>query len=175
MLAPAYSSCDTSLPASLVFSSYLACRWWLLSSSLLSTVFQCFWDQTSRIATTKVCHDLALAQIIGWFCSHGHNSKGMKERFFLWYAGFCKQQLWPMLHYWLPLSPNSASRFDPDLWQAYVKANKVCSYAACLLTGKIKHMLACDYQLYIVSSLQLLYLSRLATILVPPRQHWQQL
>lgn len=30
-----------------------------------------------------------------------------------------------MLHYWLPLSPSSASRFDPDLWQAYVKANKV--------------------------------------------------
>ena len=41
-----------------------------------------------------------------------------------------------MLHYWLPLSPNSASRFDPDLWQAYVKANKVCSPAACLLTGR---------------------------------------
>jgi len=73
----------------------------------------------------------------------------MKERFFLWYAGFCKQQLWPMLHYWLPLSPNSASRFDPDLWQAYVKANKVRSFATCLLTGKIKRMLACDYQLYL--------------------------
>ena len=30
-----------------------------------------------------------------------------------------------MLHYWLPLSPSSTGRFDPDLWQAYVKANKV--------------------------------------------------
>lgn len=40
-------------------------------------------------------------------------------------AGFCKQQLWPLFHYLLPLSPNSSGRFDPDLWQAYVKANKV--------------------------------------------------
>ncbi|DBA83832.1 hypothetical protein WJX77_001850 [Trebouxia sp. C0004] len=48
----------------------------------------------------------------------------LKDRY---YKGFCKQQLWPMLHYWLPLSPNSASRFDPDLWQAYVKANKMFS------------------------------------------------
>lgn len=48
----------------------------------------------------------------------------LKERY---YKGFCKQQLWPMLHYWLPLSPSSASRFDPDLWQAYVKANKMFS------------------------------------------------
>ena len=40
-------------------------------------------------------------------------------------AGFCKQQLWPLFHYLLPLSPTSTCRFDPDLWQAYVKANKV--------------------------------------------------
>ena len=40
-------------------------------------------------------------------------------------AGFCKQQLWPLFHYLLPLSPLSASRFDPRLWQSYVKANKV--------------------------------------------------
>ncbi len=39
-------------------------------------------------------------------------------------AGFCKQQLWPLFHYLLPLSPASSGRFDPDLWQAYVKANK---------------------------------------------------
>ena len=36
-----------------------------------------------------------------------------------------------MLHYWLPLSPSSNSRFDPDLWQAYVKANKVGVMPAC--------------------------------------------
>ena len=39
-------------------------------------------------------------------------------------AGFCKQQLWPLFHYLLPLSPNSMGRFNPELWQAYVKANK---------------------------------------------------
>ena len=39
-------------------------------------------------------------------------------------AGFCKQQLWPLFHYLLPLSPTASGRFDPELWQAYVKANK---------------------------------------------------
>jgi hypothetical protein len=45
----------------------------------------------------------------------------LKERY---YKRFCKQQLWPLLHYLLPLTPSAAGRFDPDLWQAYVKANK---------------------------------------------------
>ncbi len=40
-------------------------------------------------------------------------------------AGFCKQQLWPLFHYILPVSPSSSGRFDSELWQAYVKANKV--------------------------------------------------
>ncbi|KAG1664974.1 hypothetical protein FOA52_001986 [Chlamydomonas sp. UWO 241] len=40
-----------------------------------------------------------------------------------YYKGFCKQLLWPLFHYILPVSPLSASRFDLDLWQAYVKAN----------------------------------------------------
>ena len=49
-------------------------------------------------------------------------------------AGFCKQQLWPLFHYLLPLSPGSNGRFDPDLWQAYVKANKVgCGTVAALI------------------------------------------
>jgi hypothetical protein len=42
------------------------------------------------------------------------------------HAGFCKQQLWPLFHYVLPMSPSSAGRFNSELWQAYVKANKVC-------------------------------------------------
>lgn len=42
-------------------------------------------------------------------------------------AGFCKQQLWPLFHYVLPMSPSSAGRFNSELWQAYVKANKVRS------------------------------------------------
>ncbi|CAL5223978.1 g6589 [Coccomyxa viridis] len=45
----------------------------------------------------------------------------LKEKY---YKGFCKQQLWPLFHYLLPLSPNSTGRFNPELWQAYVKANK---------------------------------------------------
>ena len=40
-------------------------------------------------------------------------------------AGFCKQQLWPLFHYILPVSPSSTGRFNSELWQAYVKANKV--------------------------------------------------
>jgi trehalose-6-phosphate synthase len=46
----------------------------------------------------------------------------LKQRF---YKGFCKQQLWPLLHYVLPMSPYSPGRFSPDLWQAYVRANMV--------------------------------------------------
>lgn len=38
-------------------------------------------------------------------------------------AGFCKQQLWPILHYLIPLNPNSLGRFDRNLWSAYVRAN----------------------------------------------------
>lgn len=40
------------------------------------------------------------------------------------YHGFCKQYLWPLFHYMLPLSSDHGSRFDRTLWQAYVSANK---------------------------------------------------
>eukprot|EP00793_Prasinoderma_coloniale_P001526 PRCOL_00003330-RA len=43
----------------------------------------------------------------------------LKERF---YKGCCKQLLWPMFHYMLPLG-SGQRRFDVDLWQAYVQAN----------------------------------------------------
>ncbi|GBF90542.1 trehalose-6-phosphate synthase phosphatase, partial [Raphidocelis subcapitata] len=45
----------------------------------------------------------------------------VRERY---YKGFCKQQLWPLFHYVLPMSPSSAGRYCAELWQAYVKANK---------------------------------------------------
>ena len=45
----------------------------------------------------------------------------LKEKF---YKGFCKQQLWPLLHYILPVSPVSVGRFDQDLWQSYVKVGR---------------------------------------------------
>ncbi|XP_073033360.1 probable alpha,alpha-trehalose-phosphate synthase [UDP-forming] 9 [Primulina eburnea] len=40
------------------------------------------------------------------------------------YHGFCKQQLWPLFHYMLPMCPDHGDRFDRQLWQAYVSANK---------------------------------------------------
>lgn len=46
----------------------------------------------------------------------------LRERF---YKGFCKQQLWPLLHYVLPMSPHSLGRFNPDFWQSYVRANMI--------------------------------------------------
>lgn len=41
------------------------------------------------------------------------------------YHGFCKQQLWPLFHYMLPLSPDLGGRFNRSLWQAYVSVNKI--------------------------------------------------
>ncbi|XP_010917511.1 alpha,alpha-trehalose-phosphate synthase [UDP-forming] 6 [Elaeis guineensis] len=41
------------------------------------------------------------------------------------YHGFCKQQLWPLFHYMLPLSSDLGGRFDRSLWQAYVSVNKI--------------------------------------------------
>ncbi|KAJ8773791.1 hypothetical protein K2173_008254 [Erythroxylum novogranatense] len=46
----------------------------------------------------------------------------LKKKFYL---GFCKQHLWPLFHYMLPMCPDHGSRFDRDFWQAYVWANKM--------------------------------------------------
>ncbi|KAJ1418221.1 Trehalose-phosphatase [Sesbania bispinosa] len=43
----------------------------------------------------------------------------------LFYNGFCKQYLWPLFHYMLPMYPGYCNRFDRSLWQAYVSANKI--------------------------------------------------
>ncbi|KAL9383731.1 hypothetical protein Peur_024054 [Populus x canadensis] len=43
------------------------------------------------------------------------------------YHGFCKQYLWPLFHYMLPISGNHGGRFDRSLWEAYVAANKIFS------------------------------------------------
>ncbi|KAK3041555.1 hypothetical protein RJ639_000689 [Escallonia herrerae] len=47
------------------------------------------------------------------------------ELFSKFYHGFCKQHLWPLFHYMLPLSPDHGGRFDRSLWQAYVSVNKI--------------------------------------------------
>lgn len=41
------------------------------------------------------------------------------------YHGFCKQHLWPLFHYMLPLSADLGCRFNRSMWQAYVSANKI--------------------------------------------------
>ncbi|XP_058193212.1 probable alpha,alpha-trehalose-phosphate synthase [UDP-forming] 9 isoform X2 [Rhododendron vialii] len=41
------------------------------------------------------------------------------------YHGFCKQQLWPLFHYMLPMCSDHGDRFDRLLWQAYVSVNKI--------------------------------------------------
>ncbi|XP_022726989.1 probable alpha,alpha-trehalose-phosphate synthase [UDP-forming] 9 isoform X2 [Durio zibethinus] len=41
------------------------------------------------------------------------------------YEGFCKQYLWPLFHYMLPMCPDYGNRFDRLLWQAYLSANKI--------------------------------------------------
>ncbi|GAU48695.1 hypothetical protein TSUD_186880 [Trifolium subterraneum] len=41
------------------------------------------------------------------------------------YLGFCKQQLWPLFHYMLPICSDHGDRFDRAIWQAYVSANKI--------------------------------------------------
>lgn len=47
------------------------------------------------------------------------------ELFSKFYHGFCKQHLWPLFHYMLPLSPDLGGRFDRSLWQAYVSVNRI--------------------------------------------------
>lgn len=47
------------------------------------------------------------------------------DLFSKFYHGFCKQHLWPLFHYMLPLSPDLGGRFDRSLWQAYVSVNKI--------------------------------------------------
>ncbi|KAA8542649.1 hypothetical protein F0562_023852 [Nyssa sinensis] len=41
------------------------------------------------------------------------------------YLRFCKQHLWPLFHYLLPLLPDYGDLFDRLLWQAYISANNV--------------------------------------------------
>ncbi|KAI3796290.1 hypothetical protein L1987_38957 [Smallanthus sonchifolius] len=48
-----------------------------------------------------------------------------QDLFTRFYHGFCKQHLWPLFHYMLPLSPDLGGRFDRSLWQAYVSVNKI--------------------------------------------------
>ncbi|ONM54853.1 trehalose-6-phosphate synthase13 [Zea mays] len=66
----------------------------------------------------QVAHDL----LEGFRCVPTFLPADLRSRF---YHGFCKQQLWPLFHYMLPLSPELGGRFDRLLWQAYVSVNKI--------------------------------------------------
>ncbi|KAA8525007.1 hypothetical protein F0562_011355 [Nyssa sinensis] len=47
------------------------------------------------------------------------------DLFSRYYHGFCKQQMWPLFHHMLPLSPDLGGRFNHSLWQVYVSVNKI--------------------------------------------------
>ncbi|KAK3236528.1 hypothetical protein CYMTET_53337 [Cymbomonas tetramitiformis] len=76
--------------------------------------------------------DRVSAELMSRFtCAPVFLPTAVKDRF---YKGMCKQIMWPLFHYILPLSPQSQARYDPNLWQclinvrwgrqAYIAANK---------------------------------------------------
>jgi trehalose 6-phosphate synthase/phosphatase len=67
--------------------------------------------------------DVVAATLLGSFnCVPAFCHSDLKRRY---YHGFCKQQLWPLFHYMLPLTPDHGGRFDRSLWQAYVSVNNI--------------------------------------------------
>ncbi|GFR42321.1 hypothetical protein Agub_g3228 [Astrephomene gubernaculifera] len=77
--------------------------------------------------------------------------KDVKEKF---YKGCCKQQMWPLFHYVLPMSPESSGRFDQEMWQAYVKANKVfCEKVVEESATDTDYVWIHDYHLLVLPSL----------------------
>lgn len=94
----------------------------------------------------------AVSQELAMFnCCPVFLGKELKEEY---YKGFCKQQLWPLFHYLLPLSPTSAGRFDPHLWQAYVKANKIFKDKLVeVLSQEMDYVWIHDYHLMVLPSM----------------------
>ncbi|KAI7839449.1 hypothetical protein COHA_006850 [Chlorella ohadii] len=72
-----------------------------------------------------------------------------------YYKKFCKQQLWPILHYLVPLSPTSLGRFDPNLWSAYVRANMAFANKLVEVLGSVEddYVWIHDYHLLVLPSL----------------------
>lgn len=67
--------------------------------------------------------DVVAATLLGSFnCVPAFCHSDLRRRY---YHGFCKQQLWPLFHYMLPLTPDHGGRFDRSLWQAYLSVNKI--------------------------------------------------
>ncbi|PNH09141.1 putative alpha,alpha-trehalose-phosphate synthase [UDP-forming] 7 [Tetrabaena socialis] len=77
--------------------------------------------------------------------------KDLKDKF---YKGCCKQQMWPLFHYVLPMSPESSGRFDQEMWQAYVKANKIfCEKVVEESSTDTDYVWIHDYHLLVLPSL----------------------
>ncbi|KAL4451713.1 hypothetical protein ABPG75_007375 [Micractinium tetrahymenae] len=72
-----------------------------------------------------------------------------------YYKRFCKQQLWPILHYLIPLNPTSLGRFDPNLWSAYVRANMAFANKLVEVLGSLEedYVWIHDYHLLVLPSL----------------------
>ncbi|KAL1357174.1 hypothetical protein HN51_009145 [Arachis hypogaea] len=67
------------------------------------------------------------------------------------YNGFCKQHLWPLFHYMLPMYPGYSNRFDRTLWQAYVSANKIFANKVTeVINPDIDYVWVHDYQLMVL-------------------------
>eukprot|EP01025_Chloroclados_australasicus_P000064 TRINITY_DN10033_c0_g2_i3.p2 TRINITY_DN10033_c0_g2~~TRINITY_DN10033_c0_g2_i3.p2 ORF type:complete len:720 (+),score=61.27 TRINITY_DN10033_c0_g2_i3:54-2213(+) len=73
------------------------------------------------------------------------------------YKGCCKQQLWPLLHYVLPMSPLSLGRFDPELWSAYIKVNQH-------FAGRIQEIMNWEYDYVWIHDYHLMVLPSLLRI-----------
>jgi trehalose 6-phosphate synthase/phosphatase len=59
-----------------------------------------------------------------------------------------------LLHYVLPMAPSSAGRFNAELWQAYVKANKAFTEKVVEeCSSDTDHVWVHDYHLLVLPSL----------------------
>lgn len=69
------------------------------------------------------------------------------------YRRFCKNTLWPIMHYVLPLQPNGAGRFSAELWNAYLDANRAYANRVCeVLDARNDCVWVHDYHLMVLPS-----------------------
>ena len=76
------------------------------------------------------------------------------------YKGFCKGFLWPLMHYVLPMSPQSAGRYNKVNWQGYLAANK-------RFADKVVEHLSPDYDFVWVHDYHLMLLPSLLRARLP--------
>ncbi|XP_031277833.1 probable alpha,alpha-trehalose-phosphate synthase [UDP-forming] 9 [Pistacia vera] len=67
------------------------------------------------------------------------------------YHGFCKQYLWPLFHYMLPICPDLGNRYNDLQWRAYISANKkFADKVVELLNAEDDYVWVHDYHLMLV-------------------------